>query len=596
MTRLRVPPRTVAGWSQGLIEDAEPGTLATGTIGDGENFVPSPAGRLRTRGGSRIVQTLHDAVADAELDHVCAISPFTTVGALVIGWSDTQNKHYAYRLTSDMAFYASDEAASRTELANGWTNASSPARPVMAEVWEKMFIADAVTSISARNVLLACAVTGTITSRTFEFGSDGEDAAAPKPYCLEEYNGVLFIAGYGTEDSGDLDRPEFLRHSFLGKSPDAADGFDVEAWALIGSKGQRITALRKGRSILLVAKENEFYRVSGFGRAYAGWQYQIDRVENTQGLGIANPKALTFAKGFWWGIGASGPLRTDGYTVQSLVGPRKSSWRGIDKLADAWVTYHPERNLILFGLHPVEAASGRSDTFPWVVWAWDIERSVWQPNHKYGADLFHASAVTSTTAATAGPDGAPSSPAVVSSSPSTSGYTAGWTNGDTSATTEFWEKTESGGTWTEVAVIAAGTATYPRTGRTNYTSYYWRVRHLKDGLRSAWSADAGTLAQTLMTVPGCAAEQIEATSNISVVLTQNADGANLEVYRQVDGGGFSVWNTYSSRPSGTFTVVDSSRSCEEVVQYKARSKDLAWPTTTTAFSSVSEVDLTGDCF
>jgi hypothetical protein len=593
MTRLGVAPRDVHGWVQGVVEGAEPGTLAVGTIEEGKNFVPTRAGRQRTRGGSRIMLTLKDDNSTpANLAHVCAIVPFTGVGGLIIGWSDTENAHYAYRVTADMG-YEPNEAGSIKNLtttpSTTWDNASAPARPVMAEVWEKMFIADATTTFSARNELLGFNNAGTVTLPKFVFGSGS--ATALQPYCLEEYNGVLFVAGYGTEDSGDLDRPEFLRHSFLGKSPDAADGFDKDAWALIGSKGQRITALRKGRSILLVAKENEFYRVTGFGRAFAGWQYQIEPVENTQGLGIVNPKALIFAEGWWWGVGAQGPLRTDGFGVESLVGPRRVSWRGIDSVAEAWVAYHPERRLVLFGLHPTEAESGRSDTFPWRVWAWDIERSVWQPNHEFGADLFHASALT-TTAGGGGPSAAPSSPST--SSITETGYTANWTNGDANAETELWEKKGSGGTWDIFRTVAAGVTSFAQTGNTSYTEYFWRVRHTKSGIKSQFDVDAGTSAKTLISKPGCTAAQMGVSSFIEVTLTQNADGTDLEVQRQVDSGGYTVWQTFSAEPSGTFVVSDISRACGQIVDYKARSRDSSWPADS-SLSLPSTVDLSVDC-
>ena len=591
--RLTVRPRQVPGWVQGLVEAAEPGTLAPGTVASGENFVPTPAGRLRTRGGSRIMLTLKDDNGTpAELDHVCAIVPFTSVGGLIVGYSATENKHYAYRVTSDMDYSTGTEATSRHDMTAApsatWDNATDPGRPVMAEVWEKMFIADAVTAIADRNEMLAIDSSGTITSRTFQFGAGA--AAEIYPYCLEEYNGVLFIAGYGTEDAGDLDRPEYLRHSFLGKSPDAADGFHKDAWAIIGSKGQRITALRKGRGLLLVAKENEFYRVSGFGRAYAGWQYQIEQVEDTQGLGITNPKALIFAEGFWWGVSAQGPVRTDGYQVQLLVGPMRPSWRGIDNVAEAWCAYHPERRLILFGLHPSASATGRSATWPWEVWAWDIERSVWQPNHQFGADLFHASAITTTTAE--GPSAAPSSP--VTSAETTSGYTASWTNGDATAQTEFWEKDPDTGTWSLVTVIAAATATYARTGRTNHKSYYWRVRHRKSGVTSAWDVEAGTIAQTLISAPGQVATQVGSSAQVKIVLTQNAGGTDLVVEFQTDGGGYSVWNTYPSWPAGEFTVYDTDPECGVNLDYRSRSKDAAWPAHS-VYSAVDNVDLTVGC-
>ena len=596
VTRLGVRPRSVPGWVQGLVEDAEPGTLAPGTIEAGKNMVPTPAGRMRTRGGSRIMLTLNDDNTEAEIDHVLAIAPFTGIGGIVIGWDLAETDHYAWLVDSDMAFAITDQANSRFPMGAGtnvttWDGATygaAPARPNMAEVWEKMFVADATTAIGTRSELVSIDTAGAVLATSFTFSSGG---GIPQPYCIEEYNGVLFMAGYGTETGGDLDRPEMLRHSFLGKSPDASDGFDIDAWALIGAKGQRITALRKGRGLLLVAKEDEFYRVSGFGRAYAGFQYQIEQVSDTQGLGITNPKALIFAEGFWWGVSSQGPIRTDGFTVDLLVGPRKPSWRGIDSTVEAWVAYHPERRLVLFGLHPAEAESGRSDTFPWRVWAWDTNRSVWQPDHEYGADLFHASAITATSAE--GPSAAPNTP--VTSAESTTGYTASWTNGDATAQTEVWEKDPDTGTWSLQSVVAAGTATLALTGKTNHKSYRWRVRHTKNSIKSAWDVEAGTLAQTLIAAPGQVATQSTGGPLVQIVLTQNADGTDVRVERQIDAGGYLEWNTYTSQPAGDFTVFDTSQACGVDLDYRSRSEDSAWSPTTSDYSGVNQVDLTTGC-
>ena len=68
-----------------MVEGAEPGTLAPGTIAEGKNMVPTPAGRMRTRGGSRIMLTLREAAGETEIDHVLAITELTGIGAIVIG-------------------------------------------------------------------------------------------------------------------------------------------------------------------------------------------------------------------------------------------------------------------------------------------------------------------------------------------------------------------------------------------------------------------------------------------------------------------------------------------------------------------------------
>lgn len=580
MTRLVSRPRLVPGWVAGLVQDAEPGTLPVGTIVQGENFVPQPAGLQQIRGGSRIVQTLHDdAGSPAELSHVCLIEPFTPVGAVAIGWSDGRDKHYAYRLTSDLQFFTGSEATSRHDLTAGgsWNNGSSPARPIAAELFEKLFVADATADQTARDTFFSLTSTGTVTEPSFSFA--GGAASKLKPYCLEEYNGVLFLAGYG--DEGDKDRPEILRHSFLAKSPDAADGFDKDAYELIGAKGKRVTALRKGRGLLLAAKASEFYRITGFGRAYPGWQYTLENVQNTLGLGISNPLGLTFAEGYWYGIGLQGPLRTDGYAVESLAGPRQRGWRAINQVDSAWVAYHPERRLVLFGVHPSEASAGRSATYPWVLWAWDIERQVWQTDAKYGTDVFMAAAVTQGGGATSsGPSAAPSAPNTTS--PTVSGYTANWTNGDVTAYTEVWEKEGAGGTWTLVTTVNPGVATYPVTGRKSHIEYFWRVRHRKNGVTSEYCAD--TSAKTLMTVPNIGAACTGFASMSTITATSRSEGTTtLIIEESADGAAWSPVASGSVGLGGTVTWLLHT-STKPYVRTKAH--DGSWPTTDTAYTQM----------
>ena len=576
MTELAGRPRRFPGWVGGLVQDAEPNVLPIGSIVEGENFVALPSGLQRTRGGSRAVLTLHDdAGSPAELTHVCLLVPFTPVGAVAVGWSDGRNKHYAYRLTADMAFFTGSEATSRADLtaapSTNWNNTTSPARAVAAELFEKLFLADATTDQTVRNRLLSLSSSGTILMPTFVFAGGG--ASALTPYCIEEYNGVLFLAGYG--DEGDKDRPEILRHSFLAKSPDAADGFDKDAYLLLGAKGQRVTALRRGRGLLLVAKAHEFYRITGFGRAYPGWQYTVENVQNTIGLGISNPHALTFAEGFWYGIGTQGPLRTDGYAVESLAGPRQRGWRAINQVDSAWVAYHPERRVILFGVHPSVSSPGRSASYPWVIWTWDLERNVWQTDWKFGTDLFMAAPVTTTTAV--GPSASPSAPN--NTAITTNGYTANWTNGDATAETEFWEKQGAGGTWTLITAAAAGATSYARTGDLNHTEYFWKVRHRKSGVTSDFAAD--TSAKTLIAPPTWFASCLGFDHIAQIHVSPQTTGCTHTLQHSLDGG--SGWTTVDTRAAnGAYTVNDVTSPARF---YRVKSTDAAWPTPDSAWSS-----------
>ena len=590
LTRLNTAPLVVPGWVKGLVEDADVDALSLGAIADGENFVPLPAGELVVRGGSRVMLTLKDDQGSpAEVDHVCTLVPFTPVGAVAIGWSNFQNKVYAWKLTADIAFATGSEANDRTDLSAApstfWNNASLPPRPVCVEMFEKLFICDATIAMSGanqRNSLLSLdkstGAPGTVVQPAFAFGVGA--AQRLRPYCMEEYNNALFIAGYGTEDASDEDRPEMVRHSFLGTSPDSTGtpkGFDKDAYVLLGAKGQRVTAMRKGRGLLVAAKANELYRISGFGRAYPGWQYQVEMIHNTHGFGVSNPHALVHAEGFWYGVGKQGPFRTDGFEVESLVGPRQRSWRSIDNLGSLWVAHHVERQLVLFGMHPESQTP--SATYPWRLWAWDLTRNLWAPNWRIFSAaetpiaLFHASAVATDTPR--GPTGAPTAPNTSGITQTT--YTANWTNADTSdgVETEVHERYGGGsGQWDLVAVLGKGVASYQRLSRSNHSTYYWKVRHRKNGVVSAFTAEQKVqtlLAPPVLQVPSGASSPSTAPGTQRIV-NNNEAVVDMFFEKSTDGGlNWTLLNSYLGIHKGTFEFPINTAG-----QTRAYCRDLAW--------------------
>lgn len=581
VTNLRANARPIPPWVAGLIEETDPKILAPGTISEGENLVPEKAPRLATRGGSRVMLTLHDDAGGAELSHVCELMPKSTTGAIAVGWSSGTTKHYAYAVTSDMALAGASEALSRTPFPATW-NRASVARPVLAELFEKLYCCDATVLYSTRNTLVSIdrAIAPTIAEPTFAFA--GGAAQALRPYCLEEYNNVLFIAGYGDEGGGGADDdPALVRHSFLGQDPGGANGFNKDAYNTIGAKGDRVTAMKKGRGLLLIAKANELYRLEGAGRGYPGWQYQVQGVSNTQGLGVENAFALEHAEDLWFGIGKQGPFMSDGFSAESLVGPRQKTWRGLDQLGVAFVRYHPERRLILFGVHQVSGAP--DSTYPWIGLAWDLTRRVWQPNWRVAGSttkFFSMRAIATTTAA--GPGAPPNTP--VTSAVTGEGWTASWTNGDGTAETEYWEQ-EVFGTWVLKQAYAAGiTTTGVLAGRKSHLAHNWKVRHRKSGVPSQYVADQ--LVKTLLAPPVITIVPIEHTTYKIVNVTNgpNENLVTLVLERSPTGAGtWTVVNTWTNVVKGELksrVVTDPT-----LFDYRAKATDAAWPTTDSVYSA-----------
>lgn len=592
VTKLRATGATFAGWVAGLVQESGVGTLPLGTIEDGQNFVPLPAGRFETRGGSRLILTLHDDQGSpAELSHVLGLFAKHLSGAVAIGWADATDKHYAYALTSDLAVAGANEGASRTAFPATWTR-NSAARPVIARLFERLYVCDAQPAYASRNTLVVidAVVPPGITEPTFAFVAGGNAAAALRPYCLEEYNNVLFIAGYGNEETNEGDHPETVRHSFLGKRPDAADGFDKDAYNVIGAQGERVTAMKKGRGLLLMAKPTELYRLSGFGRAYPGWQYQVEPIFNTDGFGVSNALALEHAEGWWYGVGKQGPFRTDGFQVQSLVGPRQRFWSTVNNLEFAWVRYNPSRRLVLFGVH-FSGSPGSKPTYPYTIWAWDIDRSVWTADQVYlrsaaaGDSLDMTIIATVSTETLLGPGAPPTAP--VTSAVQSYGWRAGWTNGDLASgtQTEYWEKAGVTGEWFLKALVPVNGADdfFDVIGRLSHSTYVWRARHVRNGQFSAYTAEVTV--KTLIAPPVVAGEQGSGsgfTSPSLLTIINLAEGTvDLVIERSATNGASWVeWQTLVGQPKGTYVV-----SVFESGWFRVKARDTAWVPTESAYSA-----------
>lgn len=582
MTRLEGQAIHLPPWVAGLIEDVDPKVLQPGTISEGENFVPDRAPRLAARGGSRIMLTLHDdAGSPAELSHVCGLFSRAGTGAVALGWSSGTTKHYAYSVTSDMAFAGASEALSRAALPANW-NRASVARPVIASLFERLYVCDATEIYSSRNSLIEIDA-GTppgATEQTFAFV--GGTAQVMRPFCLEDYNNVLFVAGYGDEGVSASDDPALVRHSFLGQRPGSANGFDKDAYNTIGAKGERITAMKKGRGLLLVAKANELHRITGFGKAYPGWQYQVEGVDNSLGFGVENPLALEYAEGLWFGIGKQGPFMTDGFEVTTIVGPRQRTWRGIDKLDKAFVRYHPERGLILFGVHIVSGAP--DTTYPWVKLAWDIQRRVWQPNWRLTGNtrFFVMQAVA--TSAVQGPSAPPTGPntTVVTFS----SWRANWTNGDATAETEYWEREDTGASVLS-ALIGPGTALYNASSRNGHQTYGWKVRHRKGGVYTDFTTEQ--VVQTDLAAPTVShvCELVNTGFGGGMMLTHvnvanpNKGSVTITLEKFITGV-WTVVKTWTGQPQGTVTY--NAVGAPANGDYRARCTDAVWPNPNSAYS------------
>jgi hypothetical protein len=496
--RLRGRTLHVAGWTGPLVEDAEPDLVdGLGAVDDGLNWMARDGAKRIIRGGSASVLSLA-AVSGQNISDVLGLWPWTPTGAFALAHAVTGSKHYGYALTDTPAFAlpvgAATEADSRLDL--GW-NSATPARPHAVELFEKLYIVDA-TEATTRQGMLSVSLSGgvlAVSTPTYDLDNSGGSPGALKGFAAEVYNGVLFVSGYDNETAANSGTaPHLLRHSLLGTDPASASGFHPDAYAIIGAKGQWIRALRAGRTSLLVAKEHELYKVYGQGRALGGWQYQIQQVNQTLGVGCTNPYALDHAFGMWYGIGRSGPWRSDGETVELLRAGRDRSWSKVDKLHLAQVRFYPERRQMVFAVYitgqPTYAVA------PFEYWTWDMARDQWDVNQRYKRSFHMVNPVVQ--GATSAPSGIPGVPVQdFTYSANVMGLhnltTIVWGEfsfnaADLTAETEVWTRTASGTSALQTTLNAGITRVHLDLLGSNQPTYV-KLRHKRGALFSDFSGE-----------------------------------------------------------------------------------------------------------
>jgi hypothetical protein len=169
--------------------------------------------------------------------------------------------------------------------------------------------------------------------------------------------------------------------------------------------------------------------------------------------------------------------------------------------------------------------------------------------------------------------------ATAATSLTVSGYTGNWTNGDATCDTEYNEKVGSGGTFALISTEAAGATSKARTGLVSHTSYFYKLDHIKSGIRSS---DSNVIeAKTLLGVP--VASLVDTGGGSFALHIDIADsGVTLYVQQSPDGvGSWTEWATVSSATAGTYIYA-----IPPTLFFRAYTEDLAWSVTTSTPSNV----------
>jgi hypothetical protein len=552
------------GGHLGIIEDAEPilgfaNGAPIGIMDSCLNYVPSGSSRLAVRGGTKSKLTLLDSGA-AALSNVLSISRYSQSGAFFVGHRAATSKHWGYLYSADLATPNGANPIDLTAATFGW-NTAAPARPHMTELFEKMYVADATrVTPGSRGQLLSINSGGAVTGVDSDFGAGAEHN---RPFCIATYNNVLFVSG---QDSGVTAAPAMVRHSFLGVSPDAANGFDKDAYNTIGARGEYVTSMVPGTNALLIAKENELYRLTGFGRAVSGWQYTVTPLDNTAGVGVKWPRAMTYAEGLWYGIGDAGPFVTDGIkNIEVIVRPRRRSWRSIISLDKAVVRYNPERRVVSFGVMLT------GDTAIKTLWLYDIDSQGWVADWPLPATIVDMYSIVSGTAL--GPSAAPTALSITHASATLTSVTGAFTVGDASASTEVWVNA-GGGYYLDQTLAATVNAFTTVVALASSLNLQVKIRHTKDSIPGAFISEVQ--GYTKLATPSVSQVLPKQYDYVNLSYVQNADGRTLYLKRAA-----ATIATFTLLPSGTYAFMDDNGgaglACGNSFAYTVISEDLSWP-------------------
>lgn len=470
--RTRAQSAHVAGWTGGLLERAEPDRAAgeiLGRLRSGENFVHSSTGRLAVRGGMR--EAMRATLGS--VTELTGVFPWSPTGGLVIGHAPVTPRHYVYAVGEDGGYAlpsgSETETDSRADL--DWDTATA-VWPQSEELFETLFLCDPTQAQGLRSVKLTG---GSLAVAPVEADLNADAVnGVMRPAGLFQFNSVLFAFGWEDETVGIA--PEILRHSYLGQDPAAVAGWDADAFALIGAKGQPITAGAAGQGSALVAKRSGLWRITGTPDALPGWQFAVQAVDSSQGYGVTNPNALVYAYGRWWGIARTGPWFSDGNAPVSLVGSRRERWGQVSRLdTAAWVAAHPTREAILFGFsEPSSMLAGEQASRLWV---FDAKEDRWAPDWTFPNRFWRGFAIEQTGLALAT---VPQNVAWVSTAGAVESRAASFSfdPADPTAQTEVWLQA-SGSPSTLVATLPAGLKGARLAGLAPGRGYELRLRHRK---------------------------------------------------------------------------------------------------------------------
>ena len=385
-------------------------------------------------------------------------------------------------------------------------------------------------------------------------------------------------------------RPEIARFSQPGAipadEPNVTNNISREWWSVdfrpIGRRGDRITAVAFAGGASILFKRRETFALFGYDAESWAVRTVSDRV------GCAGPWAAAATEDglcFFWSD--RGPQVTDGQSVKDLSIDIKKVVNELGVNEEISVEYSQDDGIVYF-YHPNQN----------IALAYDKVHERWMKEEwlKSGGGVLEVNSLSATADdALPGPAAAPTS--LVATSVSDSQINLTWTNGDTAGNTKTRVHRSTTASFTpdsgnQIAELDAGVASYQNTtGLASITTYFYKVRHIRNGIFSTNSNEAS--AKTWLKEPTSLSTSA-LVNGIRVTLTNNEAGADIQIERKLVGGSFSLLTTLLAQSTGVKTHNDTSTTCGLSYTYRARVTKTGETTSEYSSESTSQACQTPD--
>lgn len=437
------------------------------------------AGRVECRLGHLLRSSNSD-------DAILAIAPVRSAGVVgVVTLDGTDVKLYV----------APNDLSSLTLVGTVWSSVATSAafpRVICADANQILAICHDEPTYASRKVTRIWDVgAGTIS----DLGADLYAATDPPTLVDTYFRGVcrhlstLWFWGYGSENSGDEDAPEYVRNGT------ALDPIDLKQqhYFIAGQRFEPVICCTpaSGRAddengVLLVFKESETFRISGSTRD----DFTIESVEREIGCINARMAITVGGVAYFWSL--QGPRRSNGGPSIDLAlpldlrGPAPSTLVTVASAANAFVAYHPDRREIVWHFGQWGYALSIADP----------ERPEWS-YREYGFEPNCASVVYQSAAAVSvptslAPQGYPEISACALTGSTDLEFTVDWNNIGTingaTDTAEVWARPASTGVWQRLAngiALSGLTGTATEDAPLYADSHEIAVRFVRNGVTSA---------------------------------------------------------------------------------------------------------------